>query len=140
MFKKKKGSPVLYSSPQLVYCTQPYPVFYTRGCFQNLNPWPFSHVTTTLPLRQGSPSLIIMFILWIIFVKILRIMTLVESKMLRLRIMVILWIIFDSIKVTNSAIELLSNLLLCQKLMSVNFWTASIWFYLECQKDYNESL
>jgi len=22
----------------LVYCTKPYPAFYTRGCFQDLNP------------------------------------------------------------------------------------------------------
>jgi len=37
-------------SHHLVYCTQPYPVFYTRDCFQDLNPWPFSHMTTTLPV------------------------------------------------------------------------------------------
>ena len=42
-------------SHHLVYCTQPYPDFYTRGCFLDLNLWPLSHVTTTLPLRQGSP-------------------------------------------------------------------------------------
>ena len=31
------------------------PCFYTRGCFQDLNQWPFSHMTTTSPLRQGFP-------------------------------------------------------------------------------------
>jgi hypothetical protein len=32
------------------------PYISSRGCFQNLNPWPHGHKTTTSPLRQGSPS------------------------------------------------------------------------------------
>ena len=42
-------------SHHLVYCTQPYLVFYTRGCFQDLNPWPSSHMTTTLPVAPRLP-------------------------------------------------------------------------------------
>ena len=45
----KKGS------HHLVNCTQPYPVFYTRDCFQDLNLWPFSHITATLPVAPRLP-------------------------------------------------------------------------------------
>jgi hypothetical protein len=31
------------------------PCFHTRACFQDLNPWPFSHIETILPLCQGAP-------------------------------------------------------------------------------------
>jgi len=49
-YERKGGSPVhkapTYAgygkgSHHLVYCTQSYPVFYTRGFFQDLNLWPF---------------------------------------------------------------------------------------------------
>jgi len=42
-------------SHHLVYCTQSYLVFYTRSCFQDLNPWSFNHMTTTLPVAYPWP-------------------------------------------------------------------------------------
>ena len=37
----------------VLYTTLPY--FYTRCCFQDLNPWPFNHMTKTLPLAPRLP-------------------------------------------------------------------------------------
>jgi len=35
-----------------------YPIFYTRGCFQNLNSWTFSHMTIMLSLPSYNFSFI----------------------------------------------------------------------------------
>jgi hypothetical protein len=40
----------------LIYVAFPY--ISVRGCFQDLNLWPHGHKAATLPLRQGSSSLI----------------------------------------------------------------------------------
>jgi len=39
------------------------PCFYTKGCFQDLNPWPYGHMTTTLPV-DGTFSIILENEIW----------------------------------------------------------------------------
>ena len=60
----KKGNPVHWSSrirrvregvPPLGVLYATLPCFYTRGCFQDLNPWPYGHMTTTLPVAPKLP-------------------------------------------------------------------------------------
>jgi len=46
-------------SHHLGCCTQPYSVFLNKRLFPRLDPYPFSHMTTTLTLRQGSPLTLI---------------------------------------------------------------------------------
>jgi len=40
------------------------PCFYTRGCFHDLNPWPYSHMTTTLPVAPRLPLSFYFFVIY----------------------------------------------------------------------------
>jgi len=59
-----KGNPVHWSSricrvregvPPFGVLYAASPCFYTRDCFQDLNPWPYGRMTTTLPVAPRLP-------------------------------------------------------------------------------------